>query len=770
MMEEALRLLLGFAIAYWLPGRLALACLAPALRPEGRVPVAIALGIVLVSVPAVLVTGLAGLGHAAYLGAPLVFGTALAEALVLGAILWRQGRLRDLVPRRPSRTSLGLLVLTVAATGYFLAVFDADMFFEDSCVVRASLAIGENYLRPEILSVEAGGPEAASPYLTDPMHAQADGRNTFLMHNQGQRLGPGIIAAPMYAMFGVFGFRVLYALQGLLLPGLGFLLGMRILGRRPAAWLVAVLLTFSPYAIETRMFDENFLASIFGTLTLLLLLLQTAAPLAAGVSLALFLSLRHVGALLVPVLLWYAWRHVPAPRHAAWRLLAGTLVFLLPEILLHAFLLAGPGQWFEGAMGRAPAPHDLFGWKFDLDVLLNFPFVPQPLRSPYTPFPTLALFPLDVVRRFGVLLVVLVPAGVARLFRTGRPRAWLLAGWFVPLFALLLGMSNWTEPNKMGVPATVLAPLVLAIVAGGLELLDSGRPWTGRLAWLAGGLAVPLAVVPLLARWEAPADPRVFAKAPTYHKVIHTPGTVLHTPESPPYVEWESARYGLQWLPALRPHGCHPAVWGRRLQRLAADLRAPGLADFRLSLGSLSQRTLMGHRFYLGPLSLLRAAEVRGRDAPPDAPVPFEGEARRVTLDLSLPPVFATRPFEARAAEMMPVELDLTGDAIWRVGGLRLPGVDGPRTLIAGRGTQGDVVIALMPPGVPDEDRGADDPRVRRVDPAAFPDVRVPLVLPDGLPVRLFDVPSAVPARFYSRYAVPGQDGTWLSDTTPFSP
>lgn len=779
MVLGILRLVAAFAFLYWLPGRLAVAWLAPAVRPEGRTAVSIALGLVLVNTPAVLITGVLGLVSPFYLDWTLVVATALVEAAALLVILWRLGRLRSLVPVRPSRTSLGLLVLTVAATGFFLAYYDADMFFEDSCIVRSSVAINAHYLRPQLAQPDGDLGEAPSPYITASMHAQAGQRNTFLTHNQGQRLGPGILAAPLFALFEVFGYRVLYALQGLLLPGLGFALGALVLRRTWAAGLVAALLTFSPYALETRMFDENFLASIFGTLSLVLLLVRPAGPLLAGCAFGLFLSLRHTGVLLLPVILTYIALVPEGPRHATRRYLLGTLLFLLPELLLHAFLFASQGQVFEGAMDRVPALHNLFGWEFKLPVLLNFPFVTEPLRSPYNPFPMLAMFPLDVVRRFGVLLIALVPLGLVHLFRTGKARAWLLVGWFVPMFAMLLVMSNWVEPNKMGVPATVLAPLVLAIIAGLVALADGGMTWRRRAAWLAGGLALPIVGVLLLTRWDAPLDERVFATVPTYHKVIHTRDTVLRTEESPQYVAWEADRYSLRWLPKLATHASHPVLWRQRLERMAADLENPDIGHYHVALGSQAQKTLMGKRFYLGPLSFLQAEQAAdgggqalgaGGPAVPDGgPDATAGEPFRVTLDLGVPPIFQDAPFQSTREDAGVPRVDLTGGVTWLIRGIEVPWSRPSLSFVALRDPRGQVLLAFLPPGVPDEDRGADPPNVRHLDASAFPDGRIPLVLPAGVPVRLWDARSAVPARYYSRYAIPGADGIWLSDTTPFS-
>lgn len=787
-------------VAYWLPGRLLYALLRDEAREapaEELFPVSFGLGLVAVNTLALLAVGVAGLFLRAYMSPGVVLGAAALVVGVAGLILWRRRRrsgpgaapARQLI-WRPGRAPLALWLLTALGFSFYLLHYDQDLLWEEACMVRAATAVHANTLRPELLELYTGG-EPLSDYQSDPIRGVDPDRNWFLTYNKGQRLGPTVVLAPLMALFGSFGFRFAYALQGLLLPGLGFALGLLVFRRRAAAWAVAMLLAFSPYALHARTFDENFLSSIFGALSLLLLLRPRrcgSALFFAGMALSLFVGIREVFVLSVPFVLLYLWRDARGGL-GVWRRLrapalfsSGLLLFGLPYILLHAFfVLVHYGPLIMSAFERPLAPHSFFGADFELSMLLNWPFVSEPLRSPFNGYPNLVAYPLDLVRRFGLLLIALIPGGIAWHYRADRRRAGLFLAWVLPIMLVIMVQSNWVEPNKMGIPASVLAPIILAIVAGAVALLDATRPWRSRLAWLGLGLALPLVAVPALRAVDAPKDTRVYDKSSDLFSLIFPAETTRFADESEEgtYVAWDRQRYGLPLLPRMWPEQLSRYGVTRSMEQLADDLRHPAIREHQRGMPDYLEQIFLGSGLMVGPLSLYKVLESGGVEAGMEpmrfyeAPAPGDsGDAGYAwtSLRVDQPPLLSESPLQLspEPAGARPARLD--GDAVTFVTGLKVPWSPPPQNLVAARDRFGTVVLMFMP-GEPGAFANPDGVTLERVPAASLADpTRIPLELPRHEVIRLFEVRSVRPARWYSRVLVIEDDGVWCSEALPLSP
>ncbi|MBM4373204.1 MAG: hypothetical protein FJ098_16230, partial [Deltaproteobacteria bacterium] len=563
-------------------------------------------------------------------------------------------------------------------------------------------AIHLDYGRPELLA--AVPEEEASEYHRAALARLKQDRNDFLAHNQGQRLGPAILVAPFLALFGLPGLRLAFVLQGLLLPGLGFVLGCRLLRRPWAAWAAAVLLAVNPWSLGVQVFDENFMASCFGSLMLALLLRERPAWAAAGMSLGLFLGIRHVGVLMVPFLLGFAWWTVRRPRPLL-ELCGAAALAGLPCAVLHTFLWIQTGTPFEGAIGRPPAQHSFLGLDFDLSVLLNFPFVDEPLRSPYMAWPPLIAFPLDLLRRLGILAAALLPAGIVHIWRREPGSAFLLASWAVPLWLLVMVQSNWIEPNKMGVPAAALAPVVIALVGGAAFLLEGARRAWRRWALWAGTAVAAAGCGALLAGVETTVDERVLSSRPAYLAEIFPKGTALDLAEKPEFPDLDRERHRLRLLPDLPVDTWHPVHVGRRLGQLVRELASPALDAYAGPPVSVLHLAMTGRRQYVGPLSLARSMR-RGPGASPweaFGPCPGavgepNGETVTAVVDLSVPPSLSCAPVEVTSGE--PGCLELTPGTARVVRDLAVPWAEEPVVAVVGRSCDGSAYVATGPRGV----------------------------------------------------------------------
>jgi hypothetical protein len=771
-----------FALAYWVPGRLLLARLVPDPQPGETFPAAVALGIVAVSALAVLATGLLGLTTEVYLGPFGVLAASLVVAGVAAGTLGRAGlrRLWPALRRRPTRLQWGLLALTVGSTGFYAAHYDRDAFWEEACMVRATMAVRADTLRADLIALyDGGGP--LSDYQSDPLKGKDPDHNNFLRYNQGQRMGPTLLLAPLVALFDATAFPLAYLLQGLLLPGLGFALGRRFLPRAWQAWAVAVALVFSPYGLATRTFDENLLCAPFGLVALLLLVRHRPAALAAGAAFSLFLAFREIALFALPFVALYLWRRHPTPRRALGAFALGVVACGVPTLVMHTlFVTVEGGTWLVQAFERPLVPHDLFGWRFDLDLLLNWPFWPTPLRSPYTAWAPLVGYPLDLLVRLGVVACGLLASGTVWLWRRDRVALVLLLGWFVGPVLPLLVQSDWIEPNKMGIPGSVFAPLALLLGAGLAGLADRARSWPRRLAPALVGLALPLALVPALRAVESPRDERVIAAPKTLWDKIFPPEITRQDEEVPEDADVERRRQRLSPLPRLLPDDFHPSMWAKGARAALTELGDRDFRAYHRAPLDVLQSIYLGSGLMIGPVSLFQAT-LQAADEPPrlvpwrfwQGPAPGPGGARTALLLLDLArPSFAEEP-PLRLAAGPPAgrpPLDLTGAAVNRVEGLRVPWSPHPRTLVAARSQAGTVHVYLAA-GAPGEFIETSPIDLRSADASGWGDAVVPLLVPRGEPIRLIEVRSVRPVRWIARTLYVDDDGElWVSEATPMSP
>lgn len=738
MLWTALVTIVVFAAAYYVPGRLAYALLPAPRLPEESFAVSLGLGFGLVNTVTIVLYGVLLRQYLGYgLTRPLVLAVALGVTVVLAAVaLWR-GALRTAVrPTRPTRDQWALWAFTAAVVAFYFVHFESDLMVHSSCILEATSNLNTPVSMPELAIFEGDFDE--------------------------QRLGIGVVISPLLALFGEVGYRVAYALYALLMPGLGYALGRTIFGSRAAAWATAVLLVVNAYALEIRIYDENPMSATFGTLALLLLVRAAPAPFFAGVALALFLGIRHIGVLMVPALALYLLhraRKGEAPRHAVLSFLSGAFLFLAPEILIHVQRFLTDGRLFEGVPVH-PTRHSFLGIDFLAPRPLNWPFVPEPVRSPLQAYPNLVVYPLDIVRRFGLLLVALVPLGAARLARWSRAGAATLGVWFLVPLLLVMFLSNWTEPNKMGIPASALAPFVLAIVGGGVALRERRRAlWWRPLAAVAGPLAALLALTLGVRGWDAPLDLRmVTAYSATEHQ-----RPAAHVYDDPPYLRWARDRYLPRPWPAFRGGSWNAAVLGLHLRQAAHVLASPSIGDHRQPLPDY----LWGLcDFSTVRLNMQPFQEWLGGAHGPGFYEPPEGRAEpaaEYTLDLNVAPAVAEGALVPGGTGAPP--LDLTGRDLVFVEGVTAPWSRYPMMLMMGRDHLGAVQVLVLPiapgdvPCVPPA-----DPLTTVVPGSAYPDRRIPLRLPVGAVLRIEDVRNSFFEVAYVRFAALESDHVWLSD------
>jgi hypothetical protein len=429
----------------------------------------------------------------------------------------------------------------------------------------------------------------------------------------------------------------------------------------------------------------------------------------------------------------------------------------------------------EASFDRPLAPHSFFGHEFGFRGLLNFPFIPEPMRSPFHAYPTTYAFLLDIPAHLGLILVALLPAGIARLWSWSRLGATLILAWFVPLLLMVMIQSNWINPNKMGYHATAVTTLILLVVGGAAFLLDNARSWRIRIGLAALGVALPLVLVPILQATRAPVDQRVFGYPEGFITEEWPRELALYSDETEDAIALDRDRYRMSLLPRSRAdHEWKPGVLARDWRLLADDLGSPGFESYRLPMPDFLREVFWGFQVGISPLRSQRFHQRKPdieeiADTSPVAPDASE-DWTVVLLDLSQSPLVASQPLSVDAVPAnVPVLLE-EGGVIDIVSGFPDAGMpDHGTTLLAARDRKGTIYLALTP-GKPNTFGRPSWLRTNDRTAGQFPGALVPIRVPRNGVVRIIELRSYYPVLWYSRFVVMDDGLPSVTRALPLSP
>jgi hypothetical protein len=461
----------------------------------------------------------------------------------------------------------GWVVLAGAAVFLvYLVNYDRYNFEEERCLIRAAVLPVHNYLSTD------------TP-MSWILPGEAIENNAFLHWNGGQRLGSAVFSGISLALFDFAGFRILHAFCGLFLLLGSFLAAREVSGRAGPALFAALALALSPYLLQIGTFDENLLAAATSALLLPMLMRKGRDVVGAAVLFALLLGIRPEllpWALVVPVFL----RATAGSKEKRWAdvtlFVVVALIFMSPCIYKHAREAAIYGIAYESFLSHPPVEHSFLGMTFEWRGLLNWPFVPAPVRPPFDAFPPALSFPLTVADRFGVLLTALALLGAAWNLLRRRWEAFLLLGLSAPLAAILALQSNWMEPAKMLVLVTVLVPFAVWIACGVAWLRDRGLREGLRYTCPLLALAVVWGGVRVCDGLGFQPDVRNL----TYRKVYMAGFKRVMLDEQPEVVEMRRQQLvEANWLPSFRnvPLSQDLHLLARNVAHALQDLRQPSV-------------------------------------------------------------------------------------------------------------------------------------------------------------------------------------------------
>ena len=339
-------------------------------------------------------------------------------------------------------------------------------------------------------------------------HSSDTTMNLLDVHGTDQRLGTTAIIAPHVALFGAFGFRLVYGLLPVVCLLFSIRIGRRLLGRPTPALLAALAMTLNPYVFKIVILDENVMAFCLSSAALALLMEEPRARTIAlaGWAFGAALGIRHIDLPLgLTALILIGWR----PRLLA--AFAGAAVVSALPCALHHQATYGALWIHEHFVDEIflSVDHDFLGMTFSYSGLLNWPFYGEVIRTPYNAFPTSIYYPLNTLAHFGTALCAIAVVGVVPLWRRHRRLLVALAAWIAPQYALLAVLENWMDPNKMGVIIT-LFPAMTVLLALGLGWLTTRRQWL-----VTGAVTIALSLTALtLGTLHFPDDLRFYDKYP----------------------------------------------------------------------------------------------------------------------------------------------------------------------------------------------------------------------------------------------------------------
>lgn len=540
------------AVLLAVPGCLAGLCAHASIRREGA-SAAEGVGVVLVALGwgCGVVPGLAlvlSLATGVRVGWPGLALASLASAGVAAAVLFRRrsGPLGFERGRLLAALRAALPVLAAGALVGFLWFVTCDQrsHVTESCMFRTAYA--------------------AAGY-TAPMSEVPPDIDLLRENVQDARLGNVGVLAAFLVLFQGLGFRLLFAVCGVLLALGGYAIGSWTGGGRLWGWVGLATLALNPYSLSLPMVDENLLTLAFAGTVIPFVAARGGGWAMAGALFGLVVAMRHVMLPALPAMLLAA-RYSRASWRGLGSFLGAFAVACIP-VALHHHLALGSVLRFESNELFLPFSYRLAGIGFEFEGLLNWPFHDHVVRTPHNPLPMFAAWPLHLVDHLGTVLAAAAIVGlVAMGWRSWRTAAfWLL--WAPVVMTGVAFQEGWDIGNKMWVMLIVLGAVV-AWVVGGLAWIAQ-RPRVGVPVLIA--LVILLQAGALLVRgWEVPPDERYICIEPGV-------GPELDLDAAGPTASRREATAVAPWPDLGRLGHNGPYLAAQKISGVFGDLASPGI-------------------------------------------------------------------------------------------------------------------------------------------------------------------------------------------------
>ncbi len=393
---------------------------------------------------------------------------------------------------------------------YFFNFEDAGVDYWDTYIVAPATFIAGS---PCTFADEHGN-AAYEYHLQGKLPHDLVGKGSYGIVSKDQRIGPGVLFSTAYGVFGVAGFRILYAVLAALLFFMTFAAGQRLFNET-GALAFAALTALNPFVIAMNRLNANFIALPILMALVAILMQERPRWLLAGLVYGALGGIKNEAVVIAPAV---ALLIVAKPKGIRGLVLfgLGALAAIAPYLAWNKFafgkMLIHASQFSDFEGFRPSFPHEILGMHFSINGLFNWPFHDHLVRTPHYPFPTYLTLPLSIILCFGVLLSAFVFPGMAAQWKKGKVDFFFFMLWLGLWMGLFLFQENWEEPkNTFG--ALAIPPLAFFSVRGVEWLIEKRR---SLRAWAAVAAIIAVMEIGIVgARYvNVPVDERWYVRFP----------------------------------------------------------------------------------------------------------------------------------------------------------------------------------------------------------------------------------------------------------------
>lgn len=290
--------------------------------------------------------------------------------------------------------------------------------------------------------------------------------------SKDQRIGAGIFFSLPFLFFNIFGFRLFYALIGVMIATFGFFIGREIFKSEWMGFISSILISLNPFIISVNYLNANLLGLMIISIIIFLLLKRHINWFIIGLLYGIWGGVRNRALFFLPALLFWFY-FSKATKKQFLLLFIGALLTISPILFWNHYafgnMFTHPTQYPALGGYRPTFEHRFLFWNFQFNGLLNYPLYNKIIRTPHFAFPTYLTIPLVLIFCFGVVLFALIFFGIDLLWRDKRRLAIFLLLWLVPSYLFLIVQENWEELKTTFI-LLVFNPLTI-FMAGGIRSL-----------------------------------------------------------------------------------------------------------------------------------------------------------------------------------------------------------------------------------------------------------------------------------------------------------
>jgi len=341
-------------------------------------------------------------------------------------------------------------------------------------------------------------------------------KQTYGIISKDQRLGSAILFAPWFLFFNMLGFRILFTLSGVATAFFTFMT-LRLFSKRFSICIFsAAAITLNYYILSINKLNPNMMGLLIVSILLYLIMSDKKSWLLIGLLYGVLGGARNVGIFFFPAIIYILLASSERKLKDLSLFVTGAIITILPILCWNHFAfgnpLMHPSQSIELEGFRPTFEHNFFFWKFNFNGMLNYPLYNRLIRTPYFPYPTFLMFPLILLKSFGIVISLLIFSGIAYLYKTRKNKCLFLLLWFLPIYMFFSVQENWSE-LKMTFLLLFLSPLVI-FATYGLEWIMDRRYAAKDILRISSYALLLIFAIKLIFYAEFDADPRWYLRFP----------------------------------------------------------------------------------------------------------------------------------------------------------------------------------------------------------------------------------------------------------------